>query len=163
VPAGEAFSERDLREIGREVRAISQEAKAVFSVLVADPDDLGPEGDEPSLVTSSRGGGAPSGDIRTFAEQAHAALGDRSREAVLVLVAPNARRVEIVMGSELRGRLTDRDCALAALSMTSSFSGGDLAGGILQGVRMLGQRTGKPRRQASVVAPGRKLSELLKP
>jgi uncharacterized membrane protein YgcG len=67
------------------------------------------------------------------------------------------------MGSELRGRLTDRDCALVALSMTSSFSGGDLAGGILQGVRMLGQRTAKPRRQASVVAPGRKLSELLKP
>ena len=163
MPAGDAFSERDLREIGREVRAISEEAKAVFSVLVADPEDLGPQGDEPGLVGDSRGGTTDTGDVRAFAEQAHAALGERAREAVLVLVAPNARRVEIVMGSDLRGRLTDRDCALAALSMTSSFSGGDLAGGILQGVRMLGQRTGKPRRQASVVAPGRKLSELLKP
>jgi hypothetical protein len=161
VPAGDAFSERDLREIGREVRAISEEAQIVFSVLVADPDELGPQGDEPSLVGDLRAGG--SADIRAIAEQAHAALGGRAREAVLVLVAPNARRVEIVLGSELRGRLSDRDCALAALSMTSSFSGGDLAGGILQGVRMLGQRAGKPRRQASVVAPGRTLSELLKP
>ncbi len=146
MPAGEAFSERDLRDIGREVRAISDEAKVVFSVLVADPEDVD--------ATS---------DVRAFAEQAHAALGARAAEAVLVLVAPNAHRVEIVMGSRLRGRLSDRDCALAALSMTSSFAGGDLAGGILQGVRMLGQRAGKPRRQASVVAPGRKLSELLRP
>ena len=50
------------------------------------------------------------------------------------------------MGTSLRGRLSDRDCALAALSMTSSFTGGDLAGGVLQGVRMLGQRTAVPRR-----------------
>jgi uncharacterized membrane protein YgcG len=145
VPAGEAFSERDLHDIGREVRAISDEAQLVFSVLVADPEELG-----------------ETPDVRAFAEQAHAALGARSRDAVLVVVAPNARRVEIVMGSELRGRLSDRDCALAALSMTSSFAGGDLTGGILQGVRMLGQRAGKPRRQPSVVAPGRKLSELLR-
>ncbi|MDX6258021.1 MAG: hypothetical protein QOJ11_4355 [Frankiales bacterium] len=146
MPAGDAFSAHDLSEIGREVRAISDEAKVVFSVLVADPDDLG---DTP--------------DVRALAERAHAALGDRAHEAVLVLVAPNARRVEIVTGSDLRGRLSDRDCALAALSMTSSFAGGDLTGGVLQGVRMLGQRTGKPRRQPSVVAPGRTFSSLLRP
>ena len=146
MPAGEAFSERDLRDIGREVREISDEAHVVFSVLVADPGDL--------EVTS---------DVRAFAEQAHAAIGARSRESVLILVAPNARRVEIVTGSALRGRLSDRDCALAALSMTSSFAGGDLAGGILQGVRMLGQRAGKPRRQASTVSPGRTLISILKP
>lgn len=156
MPPGDAFSERDLRDLGTEVRAISDEAHVVFSVLVADPGDLGPAGDEPALV------GDPT-DIRGFAEQAHAGLGDRARDAVLVLVAPNARRVEIVLGSGLRGRLTDRDCALAALSMTSSFAGGDLAGGIAQGVRMLGQRAGKPRRLPSVVAPGRSLSELLRP
>jgi uncharacterized membrane protein YgcG len=146
VPAGEAFSERDLREIGREVREISDEAQVVFSVLVADPDAL-------DLTT----------DVRGFAEQAHAAIGARARDSVLILVAPNARRVEIVTGSGLRGRLSDRDCALAALSMTSSLSGGDLAGGILQGVRMLGQRAGKPRRQPSTVAPGRTLISILKP
>jgi hypothetical protein len=156
VPAGEAFSERDLREIGREVRAISDEAQVVFSVLVADPAELGAHGDDPGLA------GVPS-DVRAFAEQAHASLGARAREAVLVVVAPNARRVEIVTGSALRGRLTDRDCALAALSMTSSFAGGDLSGGILQGVRMLGQRAGKPRRGASTVSPGRSLSSLLRP
>jgi hypothetical protein len=156
VPSGEAFSERDLREIGREVRKISDGAQIVFSVLVADPADLGANGDDPGIA------GVPS-DIRAFAEQSHAALGPRAREAVLILVAPNARRVEIVTGSALQGRLSDRDCALAALSMTSSFSGGDLAGGILQGVRMLGQRAGKPRRGASTVSPGRTLSSLLRP
>jgi Domain of unknown function (DUF5130) len=160
VPAGDAFSERDLREIGREVRQISAEAELVFSVLVADPEDLGPLGDEAGLVGEAAAG-VP--DVRAFAEQAHAALGDRAHEAVLILVAPNARRVEIVTGSDLRGRLSDRDCALAALSMTSSFSGGDLTGGVLQGVRMLGQRAGKPRRQPSTVDPGRSLSELLRP
>ena len=40
VPAGDAFSERDLTEIGKEVREIGEEAKVVFSVLVADPDDF---------------------------------------------------------------------------------------------------------------------------
>jgi uncharacterized membrane protein YgcG len=146
VPAGEAFSEKALHDIGKEVREISEQAKVVFSVLVADPDDFA--GSEP--------------DVRAFAEKAHAALGDRAHESVLILVAPNARRVEIVLGTSLRGRLSDRDCALAALSMTSTFAGGDLTGGVLQGVRMLGQRTGAPRRRPSVVAPGRKLSELLK-
>lgn len=147
MPAGEAFSDRDLREIGREVREISAEASVVFSILVADPADFAAGGS----------------DVRTFAEQAHAAIGDRAREAVLILVAPNERRVEIVTGSALRGRLSDRDCALAALSMTTSFAGGDLAGGVLQGLRMLGQRAGKPRRTASTVSPGRTLSSLLKP
>jgi len=99
VPAGDAFSERDLREIGVEVRKISDEAQVVFSVLVADPGDFV----------------AADADVRAFAETAHAAIGDRAHEAVLVLVAPNTRRVEIVMGTSLRGRLTDRDCALAAL------------------------------------------------
>jgi hypothetical protein len=130
VPAGDAFSDRDLVEIGKEVRQIGEEAKVVFSVLVADPDDFPESGP----------------DVRGLAERAHAALGARAHESVLILVAPNARRVEIVMGTALRGRLSDRDCALAALSMTSSFSGGDLAGGVLQGVRMLGQRTAVPRR-----------------
>jgi Domain of unknown function (DUF5130) len=139
VPAGDAFSDRDLREIGKEVREVSDEAQVVFSVLVADPDDLGASGEAPALVDAGA-------DIRAFAERAHAALGDRAHETVLILVAPNTRRVEIVMGASLRGRLSDRDCALAALSMTSSFSGGDLTGGLLQGVRMLGQRIGKPRR-----------------
>ena len=87
----------------------------------------------------------------------------RAHESVLVLVAPNARRVEIVMGTSLRGRLSDRDCALAALSMTSSFSGGDLAGGVLQGVRMLGQRTAAPRRLSRTRGLARQPAGVLDP
>ncbi len=149
MPAGDAFNEHDLRSIGREIREISEKAEVLFSVLVADPDEV------PAAENGS--------DVRAFAERAHAAIGDMAKDAVLILVAPNAHRVEIVMGTGLRGRLGDRDCALAALSMTSSFAGGDLSGGILQGVRMLGQRVGKPQQTGSTVSPGRSLSSLLRP
>ena len=152
MPAGDAFSEHDLRSIGREIREISEQAEVLFSVLVADPDEVpAPEA------------GEDGSDVRAFAERAHAAIGDMAKDAVLIVVAPNAHRVEIVMGTGLRGRLGDRDCALAALSMTSSFAGGDLSGGILQGVRMLGQRVGKPQQTGSTVSPGRSLSSLLRP
>lgn len=163
MPAGDAFSERDLRDIGTEVRAVSAAAKVIFSVLVADPAELVEPADD-STDDGAEAAPAPAlQDVRAYAEQAHAAIGDRADEAVLIMVAPNARRVEIVMGTALRGRLTDRDCALAALSMTSSFAGGDLTGGILNGVRMLGQRVGAPRRAPSTVSPGRPLSALIKP
>jgi hypothetical protein len=50
-----------------------------------------------------------------------------------------------VTGEESARRLSDRSCALAALSMTTAFAGGDLTGGIVTGVRMLGDAAGKPR------------------
>jgi uncharacterized membrane protein YgcG len=114
VPAGEAFSERQVREISRTVEAVSAETGVRFSVFVGRPEE----------------------DPGEYAERLHKALPD-PRHAALVMVAPNERRVEIVTGTEVRHRLTDRDCALAALSMTSSFSGGDLVGGIVTGLRML--------------------------
>jgi hypothetical protein len=45
--------------------------------------------------------------------------------------------LEIVTGQRAARRLPDRICALAALSMTASFEGGDLAGGVVTGLRML--------------------------
>jgi uncharacterized membrane protein YgcG len=119
VPAGEPFSERQLREISRAVEAVSTETGVQFSVFVGRPEE----------------------DPGEYAERLHKALVD-PRHSVLVMVAPNERRVEIVTGTEVRHRLSDRDCALAALSMTSSFSGGDLVGGILTGLRMLADHAG---------------------
>jgi uncharacterized membrane protein YgcG len=58
-------------------------------------------------------------------------------ESVLVAVSPNQRILEIVTGEHAARRLPDRMCALAALSMTAAFGGGDLAGGIVTGLRML--------------------------
>lgn len=64
----------------------------------------------------------------------------RPAEAVLLAVSPNQRVVEIVTGSRARRRLPDRDCELAAASMTAAFSGGDLAGGIMAGLAQLATR-----------------------
>ena len=62
---------------------------------------------------------------------------------MLLLVAPGDRQLEIVTGKESSRRLSDRSCALAALSMTTAFSGGDLVGGIVTGVRMLSESAGR--------------------
>ena len=51
---------------------------------------------------------------------------------------------EVVTGEAAARRLSDRACALAALSMTTSFAGGDLAGGIVTGIRMLAEAAGQP-------------------
>ena len=81
--------------------------------------------------------------FRAGAERLHAALGDRSSTAVLLVVAPGQRRVEIVTGPGIRRRVPDRVTALAVLSMTTSFSGGDLAGGIVDGIRQIADAAGR--------------------
>ncbi len=78
---------------------------------------------------------------------AASALHDRMAEpdsSVLIAVAPNERVVEIVTGALAARQLPDRICALAALSMTSAFSGGDLAGGLVTGLRMLSDQARVP-------------------
>lgn len=127
MPAGEAFSERQIREISRAIRAASTADDVQFSVYV----------------------GEPEGDAGEYAERLHAALLD-PRHSVLIMVSPNERRIEIVTGSAVRSQLTDRDCALAALSMSSSFAGGDLVGGILTGLQMLSERVRPHGRHARV-------------
>lgn len=58
-------------------------------------------------------------------------------ESVLLAVDPEQRVVEIITGATAGRRLPDRMCALAALSMTAAFGGGDLTGGTVTGLRML--------------------------
>jgi len=88
--------------------------------------------------------------FRDAAETLHAALGERGHGAVLVVVAPGQRRVEIVTGPAARRRVPDRVAALAVLSMTSAFAGGDLAGGIVDGLRQMADAAGK---RAAIPAP----------
>ena len=80
--------------------------------------------------------------FRAAAETLHAALGERAHGAVLVVVAPGQRRVEVVTGPAARRRVPDRVAALAVLSMTSAFAGGDLAGGVVDGLRQLATAAG---------------------
>ncbi|MCW2543340.1 MAG: hypothetical protein JWM40_892 [Frankiales bacterium] len=87
---------------------------------------------------------AADGDgFRDGAERLHAALGDRAHSAVLIVVAPGQRRVEVVTGPGARRRVPDRVAGLAVLSMVTAFRGGDLAGGLLDGLRQIAQAAGK--------------------
>ena len=89
-------------------------------------------------------------DVRAGAEKLHASLGERAHSAVLLVVAPGQRRVEVVTGPAARRRVPDRVAALAVLAMTTSFSGGDLAGGIIDALRQIADAAGK---RAAIPAP----------
>jgi len=79
------------------------------------------------------------------AQRLHAGV-EGSDEAVLVAVSPEQRVVEVVTGPEARVRLPDRGAKLAVMSMVASFKEGDLLGGLLSGLRMLGDQAGARRR-----------------
>ena len=81
--------------------------------------------------------------FRAGAERLHAALGPRAASAVLLVVAPGQRRVEIVTGHAVRRRVPDRVAALSVLSMTTAFSGGDLPGGIVDAIRQVADAAGR--------------------
>lgn len=122
MPSGEPFTNDQYRDIERVIEVANSETALSFSVFVGNID----------------------GDIRDAAESQHAAFGAQASETVLVVVSPGDRLLEIVTGEAAARRLSDRACALAALSMTTSFAGGDLSGGIVTGVRMLAEAAGHP-------------------
>jgi Domain of unknown function (DUF5130) len=82
---------------------------------------------------------------RLRAEELHARSGPDPSDAVLIAVSPGQRVVEVVTGAAASRRLPDRACALAVLSMTAAFAGGDLVGGIVNGLRQLSDQAGHPR------------------
>jgi Domain of unknown function (DUF5130) len=84
---------------------------------------------------------------RVRAEELHARSGDDPSHAVLIAVSPGQRVVEVVTGAAASHRLPDRACALAVLSMTAAFAGGDLVGGIVNGLRQLSDQAGRPPRR----------------
>jgi hypothetical protein len=122
VPSGDAFTNDQIHDLERVVAAADAETDLTFSVYI----------------------GGADGDIRDAAEALHSQFGATATSTVLVVVSPGDRLLEIVTGEASARRLSDRACALAALSMTTSFAGGDLVGGILTGVRMLAEAAGQP-------------------
>src|SRR3954464_2360075 len=85
---------------------------------------------------------------RVRAEELHAASGLDPAHAVLVALSPGQRVIEVVTGAGAARRLPDRACALAVLSMTTSFAGGDLVGGIINGLRQMSDQAGRLRHRA---------------
>ncbi|WP_112275535.1 DUF5130 family protein [Lentzea terrae] len=82
---------------------------------------------------------------RERAEELHAST-DRPSHHVLLAVSPGERVVEIVTGEESHRRVADRGAKLAVMSMVASFKEGDLAGGLLSGLRMLTDQAGNAPR-----------------
>ncbi len=118
--SGEAFTTSQMDDISDAVRDAHEQTGLLFSVYVGEPD----------------------GNARDTARRLHAALGAQAEAAVLMFVAPGARRLEIVTGEVAARRIDDRACGLAALSATAAFAGGELAGGIVTGIRMLAEAAG---------------------
>ena len=81
---------------------------------------------------------------RVRAEELHARSGGNPSDSVLIAVSPGQKVVEVVTGAGASRRLPDRACALAVLSMTTSFAAGDLVGGIVNGLRQLSDQAGHP-------------------
>lgn len=84
-------------------------------------------------------------DTRTAAEALHESLGDAGADGVLIAVSPGERAVEIVTGTSAARRVTERAAKLAVMSMVAFFKGGDLIGGLLNGLRMLADQAGTAR------------------
>jgi hypothetical protein len=114
------FTTRQLLRLDDALRVADQLTGLTFSVYIGDLDE----------------------PVREHAERLHKQL-DGAHRAVLVAVSPNQRCLEIVTGRDARKRVSDRGAKLAALSMSASFAGGDLAGGILSGIDQLATHAGR--------------------
>lgn len=115
------FSPRQLARIDEAMTLSSRESGLTFSVYI----------------------GALDEPHRAAAESLFETLAARANDPVLLAVSPGQRVLHIVTGAESAGRLPNRACALAALGMRASFSGGDLVGGIVTGLRMLADSAGR--------------------
>jgi uncharacterized membrane protein YgcG len=123
VPAGDAFSAGQVQAIERAIEQAHAESGLRFSVFV----------------------GAPEGELREQGRRLLGALGADADRAVVVVVDPAQRRLDILTGSTAARFLDDRATALGAMSMTSSFTAGDLAGGIVAGLHTLSEHARHPR------------------
>jgi hypothetical protein len=113
------FTPRQLLVLDEALRYADRLTGCTFSIYVGELDD----------------------PVRDTAVKMHAQLADPTRTA-LIAVSPNQGVLEIVTGAVVRRRLLDRECELIALSMVRSFQGGDLAGGIVNGLIRLADHTG---------------------
>jgi uncharacterized membrane protein YgcG len=122
VPAGDSFTPSQLEWIKRAVRNAETLSGLTFSVFV----------------------GVSEEDSRAYAERLHKALTDPDH-SVLVMCDLEFRKLEIVTGIEARRVLTDLECRLAAAAMLTSFSGGDIVGGLTAGIQQLGEAAHQPK------------------
>ena len=122
-PLDQVFSFQELARLDEALTMSSRETGLRFTLYIG---DLGRQ-------------------TRTRAEELHGLSGGDLTESVLIAVSPGQRVIEVVTGSAAARRIPDRACALAVLSMTGSFAGGDLVGGIVNGLRQMSDQAGHPQ------------------
>jgi uncharacterized membrane protein len=119
----------------REVARVAVGSRRRVQAAVADAEDH--TGLEITVYLGDAGD-----DARARAEQMFVASGSHARPAVLVLVAPAARRVEIVTAPAVRSRVTDEACAHAVDRMVECFRDGRIDEGIVVGLEELKRAAG---------------------
>jgi uncharacterized membrane protein len=87
-------------------------------------------------------GRAGDGDARAHAEGLFVGAGLADRPAVLLLVDPVRRHVEVVTSPEAKQRVSDDEAAAAVAGMTEHFGRSDLVGGLVAGVAALAAAAG---------------------
>lgn len=92
--------------------------------------------------------GPTSDDPRAHANAMFQEAGLHTRPAILLLVSPEGRRVEVVTSPETRSRVSDQTCSEVVAEMTGFFGRSDIVGGIVAGIERLegavGPASGKP-------------------
>ena len=81
-------------------------------------------------------------DPRREAERAFHRLGLDERPAVMVVVTPTGRTLELVTAPDLNTRVSDADCDEAVRLMTGLFAAGDITGGLVRGISYLADKAG---------------------
>ena len=122
VPAGDSFTPSQREWLKRAVRNAEVASGLTFSLFV----------------------GVSEENSRGYAERLHGALADPDH-SVLVMCDPEFHKLEIVTGVEVRRVLDDLECRLAAAAMQTSFTGGDIVGGLAAGIQQLGEAARQPR------------------
>lgn len=123
MPTGEVFSERQVLDVERAIAGAETDTGLHFSVYI----------------------GALGASTRDQALIVHGALGDEAARSVLVAVDPGLRQTEIVTGADAKRFLDDHAAALGALAMTTQLNAGDLAGGVVNGLRTLAEHARHPQ------------------
>ena len=122
MAAGEAFTREQHERIERARRAAEGQTGIRFWLRVGEFDR----------------------DPRLEAEHLLTNLVDSTRDpAVLILVAPGTRVVEIMTTPAAKRRITDQAAGLVVLTMTSAFGVGDLVGGLVNALRQLADAAGR--------------------
>lgn len=130
-----AGREEEVRAVAGRPKIVSRRGRRRIDEAVAEAERhtglqfcvyLGPAGEDPHAQ----------------AESIFVGAGLADRPAVLLLVAPDRHRVEIVTAPAARERLTDEECAAAIVEMTPYFARNDFVEGMIVGLRELAERTG---------------------